>query len=218
MSNATEMLLAFIGAAKAKGASDESLVNILKQAGWSEGEMNAALGRYYENATGMELPRRTQISSNRAQDGLLYLILYITLAIWTIGVGSVFFTLIARAFPAAGEMLGPETLRDQLSWALGNIIITFPIYMLTSYYVQRQLKAHPEKWHSGVRRWLTAVMLVLAAATAIGDLTTFVAYLLRGGITIRFILETVVVLVISGGVFLYYLSFLKSKAAVEMNA
>jgi hypothetical protein len=43
----------------------------------------------------------------------------------------------------------------------------------------------------------------------IGDVVTFLAYLLRGDLDVRFVLKVVTVLVIAGGVFAYYLDSLR---------
>ena len=67
----------------------------------------------------------------------------------------------------------------------------------------------PEKLESGVRRWLTYIALLLASATVIGDLVTFLSYFLRGDLTTRFVLKVVTVFVIAGGVFWYYLLWLE---------
>jgi uncharacterized protein (UPF0333 family) len=45
-----------------------------------------------------------------------------------------------------------------------------------------------------------------------GDLITFLAFFLRGDLTVRFVLKVLTVLVIAGGIFLYYLASLKPGA------
>ncbi len=206
-------LLEYITAIKAQGASDETLISMLRSGGWSESDSRLAICQYYEHASGIPLPRRERGGGNRALDGLVYLIIYITLGTWTIGVGSIFFTLIARAFPLPYEHWGPGLLRQNLAGSLAQVIVAFPIYWLASAYAQRQIQRDPEKRRSGVRRWLTAIALVLAVGTAVGDLITFVAYLLKGALTIRFVLEVITVFVISGGVLWYYLPVLTLKGS-----
>ena len=62
------------------------------------------------------------------------------------------------------------------------------------------------------RKWLTYIALLIAAAVTIGDVATFLAYYLRGELSSRFAAKVAVVavtLLISGGVFWYYLSSLR---------
>ncbi len=50
-------LLNFIEASKAKGASDEFLASFLMRRGWPQDDVYAALGAYWERATGLAIPR-----------------------------------------------------------------------------------------------------------------------------------------------------------------
>ena len=97
--------------------------------------------------------------------------------------------------------------------------MAFPIYLLVQWFILGDLHAHPENCESGVRKWLTYIALFLAAGVVIGDLITFLAYFLRGELTVRFVLKVITVLVIAGGVFWYYLASLRQNAeAPESHA
>ena len=47
---------AFLLAAKARGATDEFLVALMKEQGWPTSEVYQALGRHYAEATGVAIP------------------------------------------------------------------------------------------------------------------------------------------------------------------
>jgi hypothetical protein len=83
-------------------------------------------------------------------------------------------------------------------------MVAYPIYLLITWAVVRDGAAHPEKLDSSIRKWLTYMALVVAAAVFMGDLIGALAYLLRGELTSRFIAKSLVVLTLSGGVFFYY--------------
>jgi len=53
---------------------------------------------------------------------------------------------------------------------------------------------------------LTYIALVIAATVLLADGIWFLQALLKGDLTLRFILDTLVLLVLGGGVFAYYLS------------
>jgi hypothetical protein len=96
---------------------------------------------------------------------------------------------------------------------MAALVVSFPIYLATMRILLRDISRKPEKLESGVRKWLTYIALLISASVVIGDLITTVDYFLRGEITTRFVLKVLTVLVIAGGVFLYYLQPLEKPEA-----
>jgi hypothetical protein len=200
----------FIAAVKEHGASDESLVGILENAGWPKAEILAALAARYESLTGISVPQGKR-STTPAKDAFLYLLSFLTLATWTISLGSICYSLIDSWLP---DPLSPyrfgESLASQISTELASLIVTFPLYLFVMRVILSETKRAPEKLESGVRKWLTYIALLIAAAVLIGDVVTFLAFYLRGDLTSRFAAKVAVTLVIAGGVFWYYLGSLKN--------
>jgi Domain of unknown function (DUF5671) len=208
----------FLDAAKRQGASDESLVALLRGRGWPEDDVYRALADHFENQSGVRVPAYKR--SGSAKDAFLYLLSFSMLATWTIGLGSVMFTLIDRWIrdplsPANNYYAGGYY---QIADSLACIIVAFPIYLLTMRVILREAGLHPEKLESPVRKWLSYIALLIAAGVVVGDLITFLTYFLRGELTERFIAKTSAVLVIAGGVFWYYLGSLQKGAAVTRKA
>lgn len=200
----------FIERAKAGGVSDESLVGILTARGWPEKEVYRALAEHYEKLTGIEVPDRRG-AGTPAKDAFFYLLTFAALATWTIAAGSLAFTLIDRWLADTLFSTGYGAAYDvaSASWSLASIIVAFPVYLLLSRTVVRDVRRHPEKLNSPVRKWLTYLALVIAACVFIGDLITALTYFLQGEITTRFLAKALVVLVLSGAVFFYYFGGLK---------
>ena len=92
--NDSGTLLQFLEAAKRQGASEATLVALLRGRGWSEDGAYRALADQYEAQSGLKVPSYKR--SGSAKDAFLYLLSFSTLATWTIGAGSVLFTLIER--------------------------------------------------------------------------------------------------------------------------
>jgi hypothetical protein len=198
-------LLEFIRAAKRQGVNDEFIVALLCQRGWSERRVYAAFSAYYAEALGMPVPVRSGHVEN-ARDAFYYLLNFITLGFWTVALGQVFYILIARAFPDATQTpYYAESLRDQISWQVAVVVIAFPVFVFVHTLINRELSKRPDLYDSGVRRWLTYLALVIAAIVVLLDGVWFISALLRGELTIRFVLDSFVLLVLGGGVFLYYL-------------
>ncbi len=208
----SEKLNTFIEAAKSKGISDDFLAGLLREHGWPGKDVYAAFGRYYENLTGLPVPVRAGGPGEAARDAFLYLLAFSTLSTWTTALGSLMFTFIDRWFPdplAARVMAS----RYSISSEMACIIVAFPIFLLVMRFILHEVETRPEKHESGVRRWLTYIALLIAAAIVIGDLITFLTYFLQGDLTMRFVLKVLTVLVIAGTVFWYYLGSLRRGAA-----
>ena len=88
-------LLNFIEASKAKGASDEFLASFLMRRDWPQDDVYAALGAYWERATGLAIPDRTA-GGESSRDAFLYLLSFSTLATWSSALGSMLFRFIDR--------------------------------------------------------------------------------------------------------------------------
>ncbi|HWZ96505.1 MAG TPA: DUF5671 domain-containing protein [Candidatus Dormibacteraeota bacterium] len=207
----------FIESAKSRSISDQAIVGMLTSQGWSEKEVYAALAAYYEHSIGIQVPSRKG-SGTAARDAFFYLLIFSTLATWTIALGALSFDLIDRwladnlfqnAWQSGGY--GDYSIASEMA----AILISFPIYLLISRIVVRDTSEHPDKLNSPVRKWLTYMALVIAAGIFIGDLITTLTYLLRGELTSRFIAKAAVVMILSGGVFFYYFGGLRKSDEAE---
>ena len=199
-------LLQFVRAAKQQGVGDDFIVSLLGDRGWSQRRVYAALSSYYADTLGMPVPARSgQVENSR--HAFYYLLNFITLGFWTVALGQIFYSLIARAFPDATQEAPyyAQSLRDSISWQVAVVVISFPVFVFVHTLIRRELFARPDLYDSGVRRWLTYLALVIAAITVLGDGFWFISALLRGELTVRFLLDSLVLLVLGGGVFLYYL-------------
>jgi hypothetical protein len=202
-------LTRFIDSAKQQAIADDTIVGILKSSGWAENDIYAALRDHCERSTGVTVPVRRGLSGG-SRDAFLYLLSFGTLAAWTIALGAVYFDIIERIWPdpvMSARLYGADP--SGISQGLATLIVSFPIYLVTARVIARYLRDDPDSAESPIRKWLTYFALLIAAGVVIGDLITFVAYLLSGGVTVRFAAKVVVVLILAGGVFSYYVSSLK---------
>jgi hypothetical protein len=76
----------FIEKALAAGIPHDSLVGVLAAHGWPEKEVYEALGNHYRRLTGIDIPRRAAAGAS-AKEAFFYLLIFSTLATWTIGFG-----------------------------------------------------------------------------------------------------------------------------------
>ena len=198
----------YIAAAKARGASDSFVVELLERNGWPRKEVYAAFAAIYET------PKRGAGVAESARDAFLYLLSFGTLSVWAWNLGSLFFTLIDIWY--RDPVFTPQLFVGRnvaISENMAALVVSFPIYMVTMRILLSDLAQKPEKLESGVRKWLTYIALLISASVVIGDLIAVVDYFLRGEITTTFLLKVLTVFVIAGGVFLYYLQPLEKPEA-----
>lgn len=206
-----EALDGFIRTAKDRGVPDDALVPLLQQNGWPLRRIYRGLSAYYAQTLGVAPPARGGRAEN-PRDAFLYLLNFITLGFWTIALGQLFYALIARWFPDAALRGYEGPLTHEIAWQLATIIVAFPAFLFVARAIGGELRRRPEALESPVRAWLTYIALVIAAIVVLLDGIWFLEALLRGEITIRFLLDSLVLLVLGGGVFAYYLGGLHPPA------
>ncbi|HKQ57089.1 MAG TPA: DUF5671 domain-containing protein [Candidatus Eisenbacteria bacterium] len=202
----------FVREALGRGLQRPAIRDALTQAGWRADEVSAALNAFAETDFPVPVPRRRPYLN--AREAFLYLVLFATLYTSAFNTGQVLFALIERWVPDA--LGGRYDWRSNAEWARGataGIIIAFPIFLLLSRVIGREVDREPEKRGSPIRKWLTYITLLVAALVIIGDLTVLVTRLLGGELAPRFLLKTLVVFLIAAIVFGHYLTDLRRDEA-----
>jgi hypothetical protein len=199
-----DALLSFLRDAKEHGISDESVAGMLRHNGWPERRIYRALSEYYSGVLKTQIPSRPGSVEN-ARDAFLYLLNFITLAFWSIALWQICDDLVRRWYPDDLAAAVGSSLREDIAWQLAIIIVAFPVFIVIHALVGRELARRPELYYSPIRRWLTYVALVLSAVTIVIDAAVTIEAWILGHLTTHFILDTLALLVIGGGIFVYYL-------------
>jgi hypothetical protein len=207
MASGPSELDVFVRDALLRGQSRASILQALRAAGWSEQQVGGVLDAWAEVDFPVPVPRpRASLS---ARDAFLYLVLFATLYYTVWHLGSLLFDLINHALPDPAAARGDEYFGSSMRWSVASLLIAFPVFAFVANRLARELRAHPIKRLSPVRRWLTYLTLYLAAIALICDVTTLVYNLLGGELSLRFVLKVLVVAAIAGCVFGYYLHDLR---------
>jgi len=198
----------FVHDALARGLGRQAIRGELREAGWRDDEVEAALAAYRESGFPVPVPRRRP--SLGARETFLYLVLFATLYTTAFNTGQVLFALSERLFP--DPLRSPIDWRPYGEWvrsATAGIVIAFPIFLFLSRVIGREGARDPAKLGSPIRKWLTYLTLFIAALVIIGDLTVLVTRVLGGAAPLRFLLKVGVVLLIAAEVFGHYLGGLR---------
>jgi hypothetical protein len=207
MASGPSELDVFVRDALLRGQSRASILQALRAAGWSEEQVGGVLDAWSEVDFPVPVPRpRASLS---ARDAFLYLVMFATLYYTVWHLGSLLFDLINHALPDPAAVRGYDYFSSSMRWSVASLLIAFPVFAFVANRLAKELRAHPIKRLSPVRRWLTYLTLYLAAIALICDVTTLVYNLLGGELSLRFVLKVLVVAAIAGCVFGYYLHDLR---------
>jgi len=196
-------LVAFVEAALRAGQPRDAVRAALEQAGWSKDQVVDALAHFAEVAFAVPVPRpRTQLS---ARDAFWYLLMFGALYMSAFHLGALAFGFINLAYPDDLSYNGiSEYIEGEIRWATATLIVAFPVFLFTALKTGREVAVDPTRRNSAMRKWLTYMTLLVAAAVIVTDGITLVYNLLSGDITTRFILKVIVVAVVASAGFAYY--------------
>lgn len=199
-------IVEFTRRALEKGASRDQIESALKQAGWKDADVRAALGAFAVVDFPIPVPKPRPYLS--AQEVFVYALFFTAFYLCVYSVGSLAYQLIDLAFPdpaagADGAMRG--AMLDGMRQKISTLIVAFPLFLFLFRFINRAIEKEPTKRSSRPRKWLTYLTLFIAAAALIGDLSTLIYSLLGGELTVRFMLKVATVAVLAGSAFAYFL-------------
>lgn len=152
-------------------------------------------------------------NKNNAKYAFYYLLSLVALIFLGLSVGMIAFGIINQTIPdALNNYLGSD---GQLKFAISAILIAAPIYYWLSWLISRGLRRNELDKESGLRRWLTYFILLVSSVIILGEFISVINNLLSGELGGRFVLKALVVLFISGTVFVYYFYDMKREVKAE---
>ncbi|PIR93502.1 hypothetical protein COT99_00330 [Candidatus Falkowbacteria bacterium CG10_big_fil_rev_8_21_14_0_10_43_10] len=143
-------------------------------------------------------------SNNTAKFTFLYLLSLIALGFFAISAGNILFQLINKNIADIVESYNMLYNIQALRFAISAIIVSAPIYFVTVWQINKNLANGLLEKDSGIRKWLTYLILLVSALVIIGDLIAVIYNFLNGELSLKFSLKTLTILAIAGVVFSYY--------------
>jgi hypothetical protein len=212
---AQAQLVAFVESALRAGEPRDAVRAALEQAGWSRDQIADALAHYADVAFALPVPRpRTQLS---ARDAFWYLLMFGALYVSAFYLGDLLFGFINLAYPDElnASYYGNTTayIEDGIRLATAALVVAFPTFLFTAWKTGKEVVADPTRRNSAIRKWLTYMTLLVAAAVIVTDGITLVYSVLSGELTMRFILKVLVVAAIASTAFGYYTASMRADDA-----
>lgn len=152
-----------------------------------------------------------QKPKGNAKDFFLNLGAIVALYTVLISLVNLLFTIINQAFPQVTSGYNFYS-SPSISWPVATLIIFFPILVLLMWLLEKSYVTEPERQNMGIHRWLTYITLFVSGLVVAGDLITVIYYFIDGQeLTTAFLLKVLVLLLVAGGLFLYYITDIRGK-------
>jgi len=209
----TDPLQRFIVLARGKQMEHSAIFELLRSTGWKDDEVASAIAAC---ELGIPIPERPGVGT--ARDAFFHLLAFTALYAWVISLLFLLFSYINFTFPDPAEQVSTYAIEAALGGirvALATLIVAYPLFLATWWFLLREVRRIPEKARSGVRRWLTSLTMFVAAVTLLGNSITVVYYLVEGDLTVRFLAKVLVLFIVAGASLVYLALTLRSEAEVR---
>lgn len=157
------------------------------------------------------MDNENQQKGKGALDAFLNLLSLITVGWMSISIGIILFQIINKFLSDRPVDYVSRFFQGPLKFGIASAVILTPIFLAVSGWLHRHYKTGSLSHQSGIHRWLTYLMLLISALTVIGRLIYQLFRFLDGDYALTVILKTLVIFVIAGGIFGYYLYDLMRK-------
>jgi hypothetical protein len=133
----------------------------------------------------------------------------------SVSTGMIIFQIINKYIPDLINQYSGRFSSEQLKFAISALVISAPIYYLTTQQIYKNLFSGKLEEDSGVRKWLTYFILLVTSIVMISWLIGVINNFLDGEFTLKFILKAITALGISAIIFTFYLHDIKRENIVR---
>lgn len=203
MASVPASLLDFTRTCLSRGVSRIEIRQALIDAGWTDREAKAALESFAESTLPVAVPKKRVSSGPRA--AFLHLLALFLLYMAAFSTGAILFLAIDLVIydPA-----------NRIFFDLGNfarfnaavLIASLPVLLAVRRAIMRDVAHNPATRIAPVVRTLSYITLLITSLIMICDMVVVLMGFLNGDLTLPFILKSVVVLLLAGGIFFWYIS------------
>lgn len=196
---AADQLARFVERALSRGKSRQDIQDAMTGAGWFPSEVNEALNAWAETDFDPPVPRPRPYVS--AKESFLYALTFVSLAMTAWHLNWLGFEII--------DLMLPEEHEDyfdysEIRWSISTLIVFLPVFLFMNFRVLSDANKDPARRRSTVRKWFGYITLFIAAVVIIGDLIFTIFMMLSGDLTLRIILKTGLLGLVSAMIFLYF--------------
>ncbi len=188
----------YIDSARAQHASDAVIKEQLIKTGWSPADVDAALGSKGAAPANLPPPPAPQFGMWVT---FQYAVFFICLYIIAVALASLLDRFVDQWFPAVPPGYNFISIQFQLS----SLIVAFPIFALLFVSLRNKIAHNPAIRGFKLRKQLVYITLFIAAIIVIVNLIWNITDMLSGNFTMNSFGHLIVLLLISGSIFFYFL-------------
>jgi len=155
------------------------------------------------------------MNKHNAKYAFYYLLSFVALVFMALSVGMIGFEIINKLVYDA--ISGGSFSSGTLQFAISALIIATPIYYLITNLIAKGLRKQELEKDSGIRRWLTYFIILVSSLIILGVLISTITSFLSGELSTRFILKSLVVIIIAAATFSYYFYDIKREDLVKKD-
>jgi hypothetical protein len=141
---------------------------------------------------------------NAAKFVFLYLTHLVSLIFMAISFGTIIFQAINKFIKDPVNLYSAFFQEDALRFGIAALLVFSPVYYVVSHFIYKSMFKGEVKNDSGIRRWLTYLILFISFLVFAGYLIGFIISFLSGELTLKFLLKVITVLIIAATVFSFY--------------
>jgi hypothetical protein len=123
-------------------------------------------------------------------------------ALWLV---SLLYDCINYAFGSTQLYYENAWIPSSMRWAMASLIVIFPLYIVITRSLNRDVEQNPEKKNLTVRKWLQYLTLTLAGIALVIDSIALLNQFLAGEFVATFMLKVAATALVAGLIFAYYL-------------
>ena len=183
------------------GRTPDDVRQSLQSADWTMTEIDAALSGWTHIEGHGAIPR--PIRSSAARDAVFYALLFVVFGMVVGSTLTLLFAQINLWLPEPDEAQSYRRLSG-LRWSMAALIVFVPVFWALDRKDRRAAATDPARQHGTVRRWLSAIAMLLAAITLLGDALYLIYSWLDGQITVRFLVKSATVAAMALVVLAYF--------------
>ena len=186
-----------------QGIGRTEIRQALISAGWTDREATAALGSFAESPLPIPVPKKRVSSGPRA--AFLHLLALFLLYMAAFSTGAILFLAIDIFIKDPVNRIFFD-LGGFARFNAAVLIASLPVLLLVRRAIMRDITLNPANRIAPVVRTLAYITLLITSLIMVCDMVVVLMGFLNGDLTLTFILKSIVVLLLAGGVFLWYIS------------
>lgn len=152
-----------------------------------------------------------------AKYAFYYMLSLVALIFMSLATGGIIFQIINKNIKDILSQFTVSYSTEVMKIAISALIISAPIYFLTMRTIFRNLTSGALPKESGIRKWLTYLILFVSSVVMLVWLIATINTFLGGDLTMKFILKAVTAIFIAASIFTFYYYDLKRDVSIGLK-